>query len=79
MNISSLLSRPKPYLELKQCILNLKSGTSFSGVVFRTEDKWLVVKGVTFLQDRNNKLTKGIKLDGEVLIQVNEIDFIQVT
>lgn len=78
MRLSNLF-RP-PYLELKQVIVNLKTGTAFRGVVYKQADGWLVLRSAEIVADRGKPLAgKAPALDGEVLVMRGDVDFIQVT
>lgn len=65
----------RPYPELKAAIVNLKSGTSFRGVVWRVKRPFLVVRNVEMLNQVDRKTTV---LSGEVVVLLDHIDFIQV-
>lgn len=66
----------RPYPELKAGIVNLKSGTSFRCVVFKVTDSFAVLRNVEILQSLG-KDTRHV-VDGEVVVNLSEIDFIQV-
>jgi small nuclear ribonucleoprotein (snRNP)-like protein len=65
------------YPELRQVLVNLKSGTAFKGVVFQRKSDYLVLKSAEIIQDRGQAAKKQ-PVDGEVLIFRADIDFIQV-
>lgn len=71
----SVLDRFRPYPELKSAIVNLKSGTSFRGVIWRVKRPFLVIRNVNVLTQAGNKLTT---LNGEVVVLLADVDFIQV-
>jgi hypothetical protein len=73
MGLSSLF---RPYLELKTGIVNLKSGTSFRGVVWKVAGSFMVLRNVEMLQDMGKAAQHAV--DGEVVVNLSEIDFIQV-
>lgn len=73
MGLSSLF---RPYPELKTGIVNLKSGTSFRGVVWKVAGSFLALRNVEMLQDMG-KAARHV-VDGEVVVNLSEIDFIQV-
>lgn len=63
----------RPYPELKTAIINLKNGTSFRAVIWRRRGPFMVLKNTEMLRG------EGIRaLDGEVIIPMNDIEFIQV-
>ena len=66
----------RPYPELKEVIVNLRSGTAFRGVVWQRRDGWLILRQAYLIQDRDQPA--GRDVDGEVLVRVGDIDFIQV-
>ena len=72
----SWLDRFRPYPELRAAIINLKSGTSFRGVVWRHAGPYVVIRQVEMLQDRDNASRSAV--DGEVAVSRADIDFIQV-
>lgn len=61
------------YAELQQVIVNTKSGKDFRGVVWRKTRDCIVLKHTEWLTPDGPK-----PIDGEVIIFVPEIDFIQV-
>jgi hypothetical protein len=66
----------RPYPELKTGIVNLKSGTSFRGVVWKVTDSFAVLRNVEMLQDLG-KAARHV-VDGEVVVNLSDIDFFQV-
>lgn len=72
----SFLDRFRPYPELKTGIVNLKSGTSFRCVVWRVVGAFVVLRNVEMFQDRDH--TERHAVDGEVIVKLSDIDFIQV-
>lgn len=66
----------RPYPELKTGIVNLKSGTSFRGVVWKVSGEFAVLRNAEMLQDMGKAARHTV--DGEVLVRLSEIDFIQV-
>ncbi len=73
MSLSSLF---RPYPELKTGIVNLKSGTAFRGVVWKIAGAFVVLRNAEMLQDMG-KASRHV-IDGEVVVNLTEIDFIQV-
>jgi small nuclear ribonucleoprotein (snRNP)-like protein len=65
------------YPELRQVLINLKSGTSFKGVIFQRKGDYLVLKNAEIIQDRGQAAKKQ-PVDGEVIIFRADVDFIQV-
>ena len=61
------------YLELKSAIVNLKNQKSYRGVIWKKTGDCIVLKNAEWLSPDGAK-----KLDGEVIIFIAEIDFVQV-
>lgn len=74
----SFLDRFRPYPILKTALINLKSGTVFRGVIWRRRGPFYVLRDAVILSDRGTKVDGGSKVDGEVLVTRDDIDFIQV-
>ena len=72
----SIFDRFRPYPVLRTAIVNLASGTAFRGVIWRRRGPWLVLREAELLSDRGNPASG--KVDGEVLVALADIDFIQV-
>ena len=72
----NIIDRFRPYLERKAGIVNLRSGTAFRGVVFKVAGSWLILRNVEMLQDRDH--SERHVVDGEVLVKLSDIDFVQV-
>lgn len=72
----NFLDRFRPYPELRTVIVNLKSGTAFRGVIWRRRGPFMVLRDTALLRDTSKSATA--RLDGEVLVQMTDIDFIQV-
>jgi hypothetical protein len=64
------------YPDTRPAIVNLKSGTSFKGVIWGYRRPYLVMRGVEMLSDRDRKVQESV--DGEVLVILDDVDFIQV-
>lgn len=62
----------RDYLTKKKVIVNLKSNVSFRGIMWYTDKRYLVLRNAQIL---NQDLKK---LDGEVVIERKEVEFIQV-
>lgn len=60
------------YLELKSAIVNLKNQKSFRGVIWKKTGDCIVLKNAEWLSPDGAK-----KLDGETIIFIRDIDFIQ--
>lgn len=71
----NFLDRFRPYPELKAAIVNLKSGTSFRGVIWQVKRPFLVVRNVEVLSQADRKTRV---LSGEVVVLLEHVDFIQV-
>jgi hypothetical protein len=70
--------KPKPpYILLKTGIINLRSGTSFRGVIWQLAGEFVVLRSVEILQDRDH--VERHVMDGEVIVKLADIDFVQVT
>lgn len=54
----------------KRVLLNLKSGSAFQGVLWKRTGPLLVL--------RDASLADGSKIDGEVVVERRDIDFLQV-
>lgn len=61
------------YAELKKVVVNTKNGKDFMGVIWKKTGDCLILKDATWLSPDGAK-----KLDGEVIIFIRDIDFIQV-
>lgn len=68
----------RPYPQLKRGIVNLKSGTVFRGIIYRRVGPFLVLRQVEMLSDRDSTMDPKVT-NGEVLVQLADVDFIQVT
>jgi small nuclear ribonucleoprotein (snRNP)-like protein len=58
----------------RQVIVNTKSGQAFRGVLWRRRWGYLVLRNAEMLRDRS----EAVSMDGEVVIQADNVDFIQV-
>lgn len=75
MKITDYFKRDK-YPELKTVIVNIKTGASFRGVIWnRNRAGFLILKNCQLLQEGKD----AIIIDGECLIPLSEVEFIQVT
>jgi small nuclear ribonucleoprotein (snRNP)-like protein len=72
----NIFDRFRPYPELKMVIVNLRSGTSFRAVVMKCAGQFVVLRNVTMMQDRDNTARKVV--DGEVIVKLADVDFMQV-
>lgn len=72
----NILDRFRPYPELKTGIVNLHSGTSFSCVVWRVAGAFVVLRNAEMLQNIGKSARHVV--DGEVVVKLSDIDFIQV-
>lgn len=62
------------YPQVREVIVNLKTGTSFSGVLWEKRRGYIVLRDAKMLQARGD----AIKMVGEVVIERDNVDFIQV-
>lgn len=67
----------RTYPELRQVVVNLKSGTAFEGLFWKHIGRYVVIKQATVIQDRGKNLHKSA--DGEIIVRAADIDFMQVT
>jgi len=74
--MSSWLDRFRPYPVLRTVIVNLTSGTSFRGVIWRRVGPFVVLRNAEILDDRGTPVRKAV--DGEVVVKLADIDFVQV-
>lgn len=72
----SLRDRFRRYPELRRCIVNLRSGTAFRCVVWRHAGPYMVLRDAELLSDRDREVQR--TLDGEALVKISDVDFIQV-
>lgn len=56
-------------------IVNLKSGSAFRGVVWRHRGPYVMIRNAQLLQADG---AQPLSLDGEVVVQQRDVDFIQV-
>lgn len=61
------------YAELKKVIVNTKQGKDFRGVIWKKTRDCLVLKDTEWLTPDGPK-----KIDGEVIVFIADVDFIQV-
>ena len=59
---------------LRRVIVNTKTDRSFRGVIWRKRAGYLVLRDVEMLKPRGET----VRVDGEVLIERSNVDFIQV-
>lgn len=62
----------------KRALVNMKSGTSFEGVVWERRGGILLLRDARISSDLGNPVPKPVTLDGCVLLVIDAIDFIQV-
>jgi small nuclear ribonucleoprotein (snRNP)-like protein len=62
------------YPELRQVIVNTKTDRAFRGVLWRTRRGYLVLRNAEMVRERGEV----VSLDGEVVIERSNVDFIQV-
>lgn len=59
---------------LRQVIINTKTGHAFRGVLWRRRGGYLVLRQATMLRERGEVTP----VDGELLVEAANVDFIQV-
>ena len=67
-----------PYKRLtyaKRCMVNLKSGSAFSGYLVGAPRSVIILKGASFIEPG----VQPVEVFGEVLIEKTNIEFIQIT
>lgn len=62
------------YPELRRVVVNCKSEAVFQGVLWRRRRGYLVLRNASLLRPKSVPL----KLDGEIVIEKANVDFIQV-
>lgn len=72
----SFFDRFRPYPEMRRVVVNLKSGTSFRGIVWDHAGPYVLLRQVEMIHDRDNMARKAV--DGEVAVLRGDVDFIQV-
>lgn len=72
----SIFDRFRPYPELKVGIVNLKSGTAIRGVVWKVSGPYMVIRNAELLQDRGKDAR--LVMDGEAVVRLADVDFVQV-
>ena len=72
MKIADLL--PPSYPTLRRVIVNTKTDKAFRGVLWQRRGKYLVLRETELLKQQG----KVAPLDGEVVIESSNVDFIQV-
>lgn len=68
----------RPYVEMKRVIVNLKTGTVFRAVAYSHKGPWLILRQAEMLSDRGTPAASKPRVDGEVLVHLNELDFVQI-
>lgn len=69
----------RPYLELRTVIVNLKNDdAAFRGVVWRRRGPFLILRNATLLGDPRTPGKDARPVDGEVLVLLADVEFIQV-
>lgn len=67
----------KSYLVKKEVVVNLKTDTSFRGIIWEDDGRYLVLVNASILQKDGGGL-KPVRVDGQVVVPVAEIEFVQV-
>lgn len=65
------------YPTLETVIVNLRSGTVFRGVIYREAGRFLVLRHVEMLSDRDSKMDPR-PMNGDVLVASADVDFMQI-
>lgn len=63
-----------PYPELEQVIVNTKTDRAFRGVLWQRRRGYLVLRNAELLKPGGERA----KVDGEVIIPAENVDFLQV-
>lgn len=71
------IRRFRRFPELKACIVNLKSGTVFRAVIWQRRSDFLILRNAEILQDRGERISSKA-VDGELLVLLSDLDFLQV-
>lgn len=70
---------PRPYPALERVIINLKSGTAVRGLLYNHAGRYIVLREADLLQSLGKSAgPKPVPVDGEVLVNQSDVDFIQV-
>ena len=56
--------------------MNTKTGTAFRGVLWRRRRKYLILRNAQLV--KRSPYTERVPIDGEVMIEAGNIDFLQV-
>jgi small nuclear ribonucleoprotein (snRNP)-like protein len=62
------------YPELRQVVANTKTGQAFRGVLWRKRRGYLVLRNAEMLRPGGG----AVAMDGELVIEASNVDFIQV-
>jgi len=62
------------YPELREVVVNCKTDTVFKGVLYKHTRNYIVLKNAQLLRTKSAP----VEVDGEVMIDAQNIDFIQV-
>lgn len=62
------------YPEVRSVVVNTKTGNAFRGVLWRRRRGYLVLRNAEMLKPRGETVV----LDGEVVIERDNVDFLQV-
>jgi len=62
------------YPVLRMVIVNTKTDLAFRGVLWRRRGGYLVLRNAEWLKGRG----EGTQMDGEIVIDVSNVDFMQV-
>lgn len=73
----SIFDRFRPYPVLRTAIVNLKTGTAFRGIVWRRRGGYIVLRKAELIAEEG-ATSQPRPVDGEVMIERANVDFIQV-
>jgi hypothetical protein len=62
----------------RRVVVNLRTGTTIRGVLWTQRGAVLVVKDADLLADTGTTLPAPARLDGEVILERSNVDFVQV-
>lgn len=62
----------------KRVLVNLRTGTTFHGILWEQRGPLLVLKDAMLLADRGNEVPSRPPVEGEVVVEIRNVDFVQV-
>lgn len=72
--LNSLFNR---FIEKRECIVNMKNGTSFRCVIWSHQGDYLLLKNASLLSTDSGHM-KPVQMDGDIVVLRADLDFIQV-